>query len=319
MNPRSPGAFLLSATCHALVVGMIVMLNLESCQQKQPPERILELVAGEGDNYGATEAPALGTEGGIKVDVPSTPTRVKLAEPDPEPPAPQAKPPEPEPAQPEPSQPEPPPIKPAPTKEVPPTPVPAPTAKTPEKKQPTIAQKLRRNLWAAEAKGKQQAAKIKAEEEKKMKKEEFDRLQAQKKVASASGKGSSTKVSHIDAEGIAKGVVGGSSSNKDGGAGGKALKRDSSADVDAYYALFKQKVLAAVDKPAGVSDNLSVTVEVFVSATGRLSNARVIDSSGSDEFDHAVLAAFNRVSMPEHPEHKGEPVQLTFRTKDVGQ
>jgi colicin import membrane protein len=145
-----------------------------------------------------------------------------------------------------------------------------------------------------------------------LKKEEYDRQQ-RAKIAAAKG---GTRVSHIDAEGIAKGVVGGSAENKVGGAGGKALTADG-AVTERYFALLKEKVRNAIDKPPGVSDELSVTIVVHISASGRLSGAHVTRSSGNEEWDRAVIAAFGRVSMPEHPEHKGEDLELEFRTKDA--
>jgi colicin import membrane protein len=110
-------------------------------------------------------------------------------------------------------------------------------------------------------------------------------------------------------------VVGGSADNKVGGAGGKALVA-SGALMDRYFAMLKQKVRDAIDKPPGVSDDLTVTVVVHISASGRLSGAHVVKSSGNEEFDRAVIAAFSHVSMPEHPEHKNEDLELEFRTKD---
>lgn len=310
MTARSPGAFFLSALFHALIVGLILLFSMEVWQQKNERPRILELVAGEGDNYGATVAPKLGTPGGLKIDVPTPPTPKVAPEPEPEPvppaPAPKVIEPEPEPA-------------PVPAKSTPAPTVPAVQTKQAEKKQLTPKQQLLRKVWAAQDRGKKEAAKERAAEEKRLKKEEFDRMQRDKARATASARSASPKVSHIDGEGIAKGVVGGSAENKTGGAGGRALTRDLGSVLEAYDALLKQRVQAAIDKPPGVSDNLTVTVVVHIAATGRLSNARVVTSSGSDEFDRAVIAAFGRVNMPEHPEHRGEDVELEFRTKDAGQ
>jgi len=40
-------------------------------------------------------------------------------------------------------------------------------------------------------------------------------------------------------------------------------------------------------------------------------------SSGNAEFDRAVIAAFDRVEMPAHPEKKSEELELIFRTRDI--
>lgn len=320
MNPRAPGAFLLSASFHTLLVGLIVMLNVESCQQTLAPEPILRLVAQARDNSLAGQTPNLGTERGLELDLPSTATRLNPSAADRGSAAPQ---PEPEPIEPEsqPSQPqlELPAIKPAPAQETKPTPTPVPAARRPERKQRSVETKIRDNLRAAETKAANDAVRNKADGEKRMTKQDFDRLHLQRRVASASRSGTSTNVPNIDAKGLAEELKGGASANNVHSVRESASTPDGDADVAAYYTLFKRRILAAVDKPAGVRDNLSVTVEVFISATGRLSNAHILESSGSDEFDQAVLAAFSRVSMPEPPEHRAEPVQMTFRTKDVGQ
>lgn len=304
MTARSPGAFFLSATFHALIVGIVVLFSLESCSEEQPRPRVLELVAGEGDNFGATVAPKLGTPGGLKIDVPVPPTpKVVEPEPTPAPPQPQPKVIEPEP-EPAPVTPPPKPVTP------PPKPTPAQiTPPKPEKKPLTFSQKIIRKAWAAEAKGKEEAKKIR--------KEEFDRQQREKKIAAAKA-ASSAKAPRVDGEGIAKGVIGGSAENKVGGAGGRALTASEGALTERYYAMLIERVQKALDKPPGLSDDLAATVRFYISATGRISGARITKSSGSEEFDRAVIVAFGRVSMPEHPEHKGEDLELTFRTKDVG-
>ncbi|PTX94195.1 cell envelope integrity protein TolA [Opitutus sp. ER46] len=308
MTARSPGAFLLSATFHALIIGVAVFFAMMTDQRLKKPPQVLELVAGEGDNFAATEAPKLGTPGGLKIDVQPMPTPKAAPEPEPAPvevaPVPPA-----------------PVVEPAPTPKV--TPAPKEKAPTPKPTEtvPNFKKQLLRKVWAADAKAKKEVAKQRAEEAKRLKKEEFDRMQREKSAKAASAKKSgsgSGKVSHIDTEGIAKGVIGGSANNKIGGAGGKALTSNGGALTDRYFAMLKQRVLNALEKPPGVSDDLEVEVVVTISASGRLSGARVIKSSGSDEFDRAVIAAFGRVTMPEHPEKRTEELELTFRTKDAG-
>src|SRR3569833_4023292 len=60
MTARSANSFLTSLLIHGLAVaglfGYAYFLHNE-----EPPTKIIELVAGEGDNFGATEAPALGS------------------------------------------------------------------------------------------------------------------------------------------------------------------------------------------------------------------------------------------------------------------
>lgn len=309
ITPKSPGAFALSTTFHALVVGVSLLLTIDSCQREKEKPRVLELVAGEGDNFMATEAPKLGTPGGLKIDIPSIPEPKRLPEPEPErtspPPEPRTVTPPPEPQ-----------VTPAPAPTPPPKVTPAP------KKEPDVIpnfkKQIQQKVWRADANAKREIAKKRAEEAKRIKKEEFDRMQ-KAKVASAKQGSSAARVSKIDAEGIAKGVVGGSANNKTGGAGGRALTATDGAVTERYFAMLKERVRLAIDKPPGVSDDLTATVVVRISANGRLSNARIVKSSGSEEFDQAVLAAFGRVTMPEHPERKSEDLEMDFRTKDAGQ
>jgi colicin import membrane protein len=305
VTPRSPGAFILSATFHAIVIGAACLFTLDSCQDKATPH-VLELVAGEGDNYGATEAPKLGTPGGVKVDIP-TPPEPKL----PEPKAPEPKV-EPTPPPPEPKSEPPPVVTPAPT----PKPTPKPPPKTPPKKDPdaipNFSKQITRRVIRADSQAKREIKKEREAEAKRLAKEEYDRRQREK-LASAKG----SRVQHIDTEGIVNGVVGGSENNKVGGAGGKALQRDEASVMDAYDSLLQQRVKAAIDKPPGVSDNLTVTISFTISASGRISNVRVETSSGSQLWDDAVVAAFHRVTMPPHPLHHSEDLELSFRTNDA--
>ena len=73
MTTRSPSAYFLSAFLHTFViVGMVLFALLLRPEEKESPH-IFELVAGEGNNFAATEAPALGTQDGIMVEMPVVP------------------------------------------------------------------------------------------------------------------------------------------------------------------------------------------------------------------------------------------------------
>ena len=134
--------------------------------------------------------------------------------------------------------------------------------------------------------------------------------------------GAPAKVARIDGEGIAKGVVGGSSANRKGGAGGKALTSTGEGVLDSYYAYFKRELRTAFEPPPGLSDSLKATLEVRSNPDGSLSNARIAVSSGSREFDQAVLAAVRRVRMPARPaEHRSAETfefVFTMRERDQG-
>jgi len=308
MSEGATKGFWMSAALHGSAAVLLFIFTFVVRSAETEPVKIFELVAGEGDNFMATEAPALGTPGGVKIDLP-------------EPPAPRPAPPEPVPT---PVTPAPPP--PAPKDVTPPKPVEPPA--------PNFKKQLVREVIKAESRAKRDIAKERAaekkrleaekkkqeEEKKRMTKEEFDRLNKAKSAATSSSKTAPTKVTKIDAEGIAKGVVGGSRNNKTGGAGGKALKNDNDDVLLGYFALFKQRLRTEFEPPPGLSDTLKVSITVLSHPDGSLTNPRVIRSSGSREFEAAVLEAIRRVRMPPRPDKKTENVEFDFsmRERDEG-
>lgn len=271
----------MSAMLHAGVVAIVALLSLSLNRHINDTAKVFELVAGEGDNYAARAAPALGTEGGVKLKVPEIPVPKSV------------------------------PVEPAPVMPAPPPPAPksSPKATQPAKEEiPNFKKKIQWEIVRGDAKAKLQLrrereaeAKRLAEEKKRLAKEELDRAQKNRKVA------------RIDAEGIAKGVIGGSVENKIGGAGGKALRTDNDDVLGAYYAMFKQRLRTEFEPPPGLSDSLKATIEVRSNQDGTLSNVRVLRSSGSRDFDRAVLEAIGRVRMPPRPEsRKAEIIEFIF-------
>lgn len=313
MQANSPNAFFLSTFLHAGVVALIFLLNYLTSDGDKKPPKIFELVAGEGDNYMATEAPALGEEGGVKMPPIPQPPVIKSA-PEPEPlPEPVTRAPEPV-------------IKRAPEPiQRAPEPKPAPTKKPAadeirdfSKDVKRISQKRQARLEAADKK-KREAEERKAREEalkkQRMTKEEFDRLNKGAKAPTGS---SSMKIARVQVpEGIRGGVVGGSTANKTGGANGKALTREQGDALDLYFSLLKQKLKEALDKPPGLSDSLMAIVEVYIGADGRLGNPKIKRSSGSSEFDQAAMEAVARVrSIGAKPDGKGEVINIPFRMRE---
>lgn len=286
---------MLSLTLHGAIVAIVLFFTYAVHTQVKEQPKIFELVAGEGDNYMATEAPALGTPG-VKLNVPTQPTPAPVIKSEPQP--------EPEPAPPEPVI-ERAPEKPAPKAEVKPV-----EAKTPNytKDVMRIASKREKRLVEADRKKREAEAK-------RISKAEFDK-QNKSKTQPKSG-ARSTSVQRIDAEGIAKGVVGGSVNNKTGGAGGKALSRAEQSALDSYIALLLQRLRAAHEKPAGLSDLLEAEVEFRIAADGTLSGVKIVRSSGSSEFDRSVLEAFARVrSIGPTPNSKSDVWVVTFKMKE---
>lgn len=328
MNSQSPSAYVLSALIHAAAVALLFGVAHIMSTQVRPPAKFIEVVAGAGDNWSATEAPALGSPDGsedIKVPNMPGPTIPKIDNPAP-PPEPEPQPPAPEP-EPTPVAP-PPPEEKVPVKKAPePKPEPkhdpnSPTAILERKR--TLAddvkrrvaiqenrtmQKIRRKEAAEEA----AARKAAAEAAKRMSKAEFDKMNAAK-----GGKpGSGSKISRVDAKGIAGGVVGGSTSNTKGGAGGKALSVAEQNLLDQYFAYLKIKLKQAHIPPPGTGDSLTTTVQFYLSSTGGISSVKVLRSSGNSEFDQSVVDAFRRVSsIGPRPDGRSEELVIEFNTKE---
>lgn len=316
---RSPGAFFASAALHALLFAVIFWFAWSNRQSKEDAPKIFELVAGEGDNFAATEAPALGVAGGgIKLEIPLPPA------PDPSP-IMEAAPPEPEPspvvAAAAPIEALPPPPKP----KAEPKPKPAPAEYKPvnlakmvdriaDKRATNIEKKIKAEQKAAE----EREAKAAAAKAKTMTKAEFDRLNKGKTSPSQKASGGGTgAVKRIDAEGISKGVTGGSTANKTGGAGGKALTRQDIELSEAYISLLIQRLKAAHQKPDGLSDLLETTVKFSLLSSGSVVNVTVISSSRNSEFDQSVMAAFRRISLPPPPANlKTSDYTLTFKMRE---
>ena len=313
MSSRSPNAFFLSALLHGLVVALLLFLSYALKQNEPDAPKIFELVAGPSDNYGATEAPALGSPSGVKFDLPEPPTVAPAPAPVPEP--------EPAPISPTPPEPVPPtPVEPAPAPvPVKPTPVVKPKPVTPPKPLPDMAKmvtritekraaKIKKKIETEQKAAEERAAKEAALSAKRMTKEEFERL----------NKGtSSTKVAKIDAEGIANGVAGGSTKNKTGGAGGKALTREQMALSDAYIAILIQRLKEAHQKPDGLSDLLQTKVSFRLNADGSISDVSIVRSSGNNDYDNSVLAAFRKVRLPTPPTNlKTDVYSVTFKMKE---
>lgn len=294
---RYPQAVLLSTLLHAAVIALLFFFTYFVRHQVKESPAIIELVRGEGDNYAAREAPALGSPDAVKLDVPEMPKSVPAPTP--------VAPPEPEPATPPPA-----PIEAVPVPTTPP-PKPVPT--------PNLTQAVRR----IEQKDRQNNAKIRAAEQKKAKeeaartmtKEEFDKLNKGKSNPTVKP-GPAPKIPLVGA-GIAKGVAGGSTANKDGGAGGTAMTREDGELMQAYYAMFKDRLFKAIEPPPGVSDRLVASVSATITASGAITGGKITDSSGSDEFDRAILAALGRVRMAARPDHQSGVVNFDVHLRDL--
>jgi colicin import membrane protein len=290
---------MMSLALHGGVVAVALLLTYAAGEHRKEAPKVFELVAGAGDNYMATEAPALGSPGGVKLAIPTPPA--PKVEPALEPVAPAPQP-----------VPEPSPVTPAPLEKAPPTK--APVTKAPEPPVPNFKNQIVKKIIRADSQAKREIKKER-EAEAKLTKEAFDK--ANKAKAAAAAKGGPTKVAKIDTEGITNGVLGGSTKNKTGGAGGKALVAEDGTLMERYFALLKNRLKENHEKPTGLSDTLVARVEFYVGADGSISRVRISRSSGSEEFDRSVREAFARTkSIGARPDKKGETVELEFRMRE---
>jgi TonB family protein len=308
MNPRSPGAFLLSAALHSAVIAIALLVSYASNRTADEAVKVFELVAGPGGDYMATEAPAEGVEGGIKVAVAQQP----VVQPTPPQPAPEVK------------------AAPPPVVQTAPPVQPTPKTVTPKKTTPPLTEDQRLKQTIADSKRnatRQIAREQKAEEKKRLEqekkekerlsKEQFDRdnKNKTKQVASAA---KNLPVKKIDVDGITGGVAGGSSASKKG-AGGTALKNDNTDELAAYTNYFLQELRRKFEPPPGLGDELEVKIEVTNNPDGSLTRARVSKSSGNKEFDDAVLDAIRRVKLGPRPDKTGVTFTFAFAMRERGQ
>jgi colicin import membrane protein len=271
MSAQSPGSYGLSALLHGGVIALVLFFSYAATSVVKDEPKILELVAGAGDNYAATAAPALGSPGGVKLQQAPVP-RAET------PPAPRPRA-------------EPPPIQSAP--EAAPAP---PKAAKPAKPVDLVA-----DLKRVEARReKRLEAKYEKEKEAELKKEE------------AAAK--ADKVAHIDAEGIRDGVLGGSTENKVGGAGGNALTREEGSELEAYFQMLTNRVRENAVPIEGVSDALEARVEFMLAADGTISHIRVIKSSGNSEFDASAIEAVSQThSIGPRPDGRSDTRTMLYK------
>jgi colicin import membrane protein len=297
---RSNPAYLTSVFLHGtLIVLALAFVYWRSIVKPDPAPTVFELVAGEGDEYGATEAPALGTPGGIKITVPEIPR--------PEP-TPTVAPPEPEPE---------------PVIQAAPEPAPKAAAAIKSPTIPNMARNIERladkreaNIRKKVEQDQKTAQKKAADAAKRLTKEEFDRMNAGKKSSPKATTNTPLSTKRIDAEGIAKGVAGGSTANTKGGAGGTALSRSEGDLTEAYAALIVQRIRQALES-ASFNDVAAVMVQFQVSATGVISGARIVQSSGNTEFDQAIIKALQTIRpVGPPPTGRAETFRIPIRLRE---
>jgi colicin import membrane protein len=279
MTTRFSHALATSTLLHGAAVALIAVIAYLAGLTSSKPLHLFELVAGEGDNYLATEAPALGTPEG-------NPQLVA--------PPPQA----------------------APAVVVSTTKAPAPPAEKTIDLSKSLKTAVTKSIAKNKAED-ERLARLEAARQAKLTKEEFDRQNKAK--AAPKTPAPKTPVLKIDAKGLARGVTGGSTANTTGGAGGRAMTAAQGAMVERYTALLKDRLQQNLEDqaPPGMSDTLVATAVMRVEADGSLSSGTIRKTSGNTEFDKAVLDAIRLTRLPERPAGFATGlVELDFKMRD---
>jgi TonB family protein len=86
-------------------------------------------------------------------------------------------------------------------------------------------------------------------------------------------------------------------------------------EIDDYFAELRGRLWAALRLPPSIGEGLIAKVEFMLGSDGTLSRPRILVSSGSDEFDRAVLDAIARTRMRARPDGKSEAIVVPFRTR----
>lgn len=302
-------AFWVSAGIHGGAAALLLILSFALRDKSDDKSvAVFELVAGEGDNFMATEAPS-GNEAGKAADgaidftapesVPNwTPPKPAPVEAEPTPVTPV------QPAKPAPV---------TPTKAAP-TPNFSQTIKSTIRQEKRKAEKEVKQQRAAEAAAEKAAAAAEAKRQSQMSYAEWQKQQG--KTSKSSGATSTKPGPRIDAAGVKKGVTGAAGAGSSG-AGGTALSRAEANAMEAYFSMLIQRLRENHEKPGGLSDLLNAEVQFTLTAGGTITGVRIVRSSGNSEFDQSVLDAFARVRMPARPDKDTDVQRLTFRIKEA--
>jgi TonB family protein len=96
----------------------------------------------------------------------------------------------------------------------------------------------------------------------------------------------------------------------EGGSNGIAGGPAQQSLMDAYKARLQARLDAVFENPNGVSDALKANVTIAIAADGRVTSARITNSSGNAVFDAAVRAALAEITNA-GPTPNGQPVTFT--------
>lgn len=98
----------------------------------------------------------------------------------------------------------------------------------------------------------------------------------------------------------------------------RPLTQQQMSALGTYSAQLRSRIDVAWAKPSSLAGvNVAATVVFDVSASGRITNARLRPGSGNSAFDQSVLAAFRKVvSAGPTPTGQGHSFSMTFRMTD---
>ena len=272
--------------------------------------KIFTLVGGEGTNYSATQAPAAGEPGATGTEQVSLPPIVTPArQPEPEPLKVESQPP-----------PDPTPLKAVETSKAPPRVEQKPAdftkniVRLSEKRKANIEKKFKAEL-AREAKLQAERERKEAEARKtQMTKAEFDKANKAAK-SSASKSTANVKIPSV-ADGVRRGMAGASRNSTQEGAGGTAQERAEADMMSAYISMIVARIRQTMVE-ANFSAILSVELQFSISSGGVITGTRILGGSGSGDFDHAVLDAFNGMpNLGPPPNGKGGTFSFRLSMKD---
>lgn len=286
MHAKSPSSILVSLTIHAFVAAIIFLTTVYVAQRDKPPV-IFELVAGPPTGRPELTAPAEGNSATpIKLEVPKVEPPPQKVEAPPQDTSPTTEPEVKEEA---------PPTKTVSTK-TPPVKPPPPKATATDM---SIAKEMKRSARVSY--------------------QEYVKKHPPPKPSAGTGtQKTAANVPRIDAQGIAGGVRGGSTANRRGGEGGKALSREEQNEFNTYISFLLHALKEAHEPPPGVNDQMEAKVTFDITASGSILNPRISKSSGDRAFDDSVIEAFRRVkSIGPTPDGKADTWTVTFRMKDT--
>ena len=279
MLERYPIAFWISLAMHIGMAAALLFFVYNADQFKKQEEPIFELVAAPGDNFVAAEAP----QGNPAAENISTSADIAEIEFPDFPPLPQPNV-----------------AEVIPESEPPPAPKEPPRISVATKSPPKTVQQQKRPTIS---------------------KEEFERLYKNKRPKRAQqqlgrsmrSSGKAVKIQRIDAAGILNG-----SKDSRTGAGGNVLRREKGNEVEAYFQMLVRRLRAAHEKPRDVSDLLSAELAFRVNSDGRLTEIRIIRSSGNAEFDRTAMDSFGKIAIVAPPAGAIGVHSLVFKMREDG-